>query len=303
MQHSFKNTSIFRALLLGIATLFYTGFSAIAAQVDDVDLFVPAGVTIQYDPFVGLPGLQTLEIEVTYTGNSTKLARLVITPENQPNFRLANTEASFPFEISANSGSFSQSRFEMPVMLSPTPTPQIIALSFKITAGQYVDENSFSADLSVNLLDGATLTSLSDERTLSASSIIAPRAQTNFAGVGAGYQNGTSFALVDFGELKTGISRTVNFQVRGNTDVNIEISSENGGKMVEQGSAGQNPIPYQVSVDGVSIDLSSPQNLLRQPMKSLSGSSYPLEITIGNPENGFFSGLYRDVITIDVTPG
>ncbi len=275
---------------------------ALPASASDVSVLMPSGVSVQYDPFTSQAGLQAVSVEVSYSGATPKQARLVITPETDTEFVMANAGERVEFVIEGPAGMFTPSRFEMPISLVPSSAPQIIELEFKIPAGQYADAALFESDLVFTLEDATSSMALSEDF-LRASTNIPARAQTNFAGANAGYLNGTSFALVDFGEIEVGARRNINFQVRGNTNVLIEVSSENHGTMVNTAMPSQHPIPYRIVADGEALDLSAPQSLMRRPERSLAGSSYPMEVIIGKPDEGLFSGQYRDIITIDVTPG
>lgn len=274
-------------------------FSSLA---QDASLLAPSGAVVDYDPFSGLAGLQDITIELDYTGQVTQDARIVISPDQADSFRLEGSGDPLYFEIDSPLGKSGPNDFNVPISLNPSDTPQQSILTFKIPSGQYADAGDMEVDIKLGIVDSATNELISNEKIITIIGRVPLRAQTNFAGTSAGFENGTTFALVDFGEITPGDTRNLNFQVRGNSDVDISMRSENGGKLINQSSPASSPIDYNVTADGLNSDLSDPLVFMRRPAKSLAGSSYPLSITLENLEQGVFAGSYRDIITIDVTP-
>lgn len=273
-----------------------------AACAQDVSLFVPTSAVVSYDPFSGLAGLEEMALEMTFQGQTAKPARLVITPDQSSSFLFESLDVPLYFEIESTFGDSGPNSFNAPINLEPTDTPQPLSLTFKIPSGQYADAGDMDIDLNMVVVDSVTNERLSDEKLITLVARTPLRAQTNFAGTSSGFDNGSTFALVDFGELKSGDSRNINFQIRGNSDVDISMSSENNGKLINLDSPASSPINYMINADGLPSDLSEPLVFTRRPAKSLAGTSYPLSITLDNMEQGVFAGSYRDIITVDVTP-
>jgi len=276
--------------------------AAIPANANTVDLTVPPSVSIDYDPFTGLPGLEEMPIELTYTGPEQSLAvRLVITPEFGSDFRLLGSGEPIELIVLSNSGNMVAGNFEMAAELTPdnTVTENV---TFKIPFGQYADAGQAGINLAISAIDVDTGLTLAGPQIIQVQGDVPSRAQTNFAGSTAGYENGIGAAYVDFGHLTSGDSRLVNFQVRGNANVLVSLSSENNGKMVNQENPEISPVYYSITADGIASDLSNPLQMSRTPARSLAGSSYPLVITIDPMPSDPFAGIYKDIITIDVTP-
>lgn len=266
----------------------------------DVTAFMPNTVTVRYDPFDGQAGLVDIDIELRYDGTQAMPANLIITPDLSGAFQLDGPNTPLSYEIESANGAFTSARYVMPITLQPGNSAGVHTLTFKVPPGQYADAGQSESQLRVELVDAATQAPLLDERAFVLAANVPSRAQTNFAGTVAGYSNGTTHADVDFGVITAGASRTVNFQIRGNSDVNVEISSENGGKMVHD-TDDTHVVPYSVVADNIPSDLTSPLTLMRRPERSLAGTSYPLIITI-DEVLGSISGRYRDTITVDVYP-
>lgn len=281
------------SLLLAVAPSVYA---------QDASLFSPSAALINYNPFSGFAGLEDVILEVTYTGDELQTARLIIRPDIAPDLRLEGAGEPLLFEINTPQGQSNFNELEILVDLKPSDTPQQIRVTFKIPSGQYADAGDLDIDLKVALYDSATSELISNEDILTLVVRTPLRAQTNFAGTSAGYNNGSSFALVDFGEIMAGDSRTVNFQIRGNSDVDIAMQSENDGRMISLNAPNSSYISYTVNADGIESSLSTPLEFTRRPEKSLAGSNYPLRITLDNSKQNLFSGQYRDIISIDVTP-
>ena len=257
---------------------------------------------IDYDPFIGFSGLQDVNIEALYSGEETLQARLLITPDTSNNFQLIGSGDPLLFEIKSKDGNLNFDQFQMPVSLTSSTGMQPINLTFAIPTGQYADAGEMDADLKIKLVDAITSESISDEIIIKLVGRVPMRAQTNFAGTSSGFDNGSTYAKIDFGEIRGVDSRTINFQIRGNSDVDIEMSSENNGKMVNTESPDASPIYYTVNADGNESDLSVPLEFSRRPAKSLTGSSYPLTVTLDKMDTAVFAGQYQDIISIDVTP-
>jgi len=277
-------------------------FFASAAAAQEVTLFIPTATIVDYDPFEGLAGLREVNLEAGYYGEAPISVRLIITPDTHGDFRFIGSGEPLEFEIISTYGRSDINRFDVPVTLVPSGALQTIPLTFKIPPGQYADYGDVEIDLKIELVDSITSEALSDEKFLTLVRRTPMRAQTNFAGASAGYENGTTYAVVNFGEINRGDSRNINFQVRGNTNVDIIMSSENNGKMINISAPDTLPINYSVTADGIQSDLSTPLEFTRRPNKTLNGSSYPLVITLDAMETGAFAGQYRDIISIDVTP-
>ena len=267
-----------------------------------VSLFAPTSAVVVYDPFNGLSGVEDVMFEVQYEGEMPLSARLVITADTQPDFQFTGSGATLEFEIDSAFGSSDITRFDVPITLPSSATPSPISLMFKVPSGQYADHGDMQIDLKVALIDSQTAELLANEKIFTLVNRTPLRAQTNFAGTSAGYENGTTYALIDFEEISAGESRTVNFQVRGNSDVDISMSSENKGRLVNTAAPDDGFINYDINADGVESDLSVPLEFSRRPDKTLNGTRYPLTITIDNMAKGAFAGDYRDIIMIDVTP-
>ena len=119
---------------------------------------------------------------------------------------------------------------------------------------------------------------------------VQPSAQANFVGYGEN-------ATLDLGELIPGKSDSIGLQIRASADVDVQVSSEAHGKLVQTTGAS---IPYAITVDGSPVDLSAP-NMLEIPLAdSVRGQTMPVQVMVGDFENAPV-GHYRDVVTFRIS--
>jgi|GEM_PF-4699795 len=280
-------------IVLGAAA---TAFPA-ASVTGDTTLTAPGSVTVDFDPFDGLDGVQTLTFTATHAGSEPLPVVLELIPEIETSFGFVGTGDVIPLLIDGAGQSATLERFRLPLTLDPGTTDQEI--TFRIPSGLVPTAGEAYQTLSYHLLDPVTLEPITTTRALAAVASVPARAQTNFAGVSAGYLNGTTTALVDFEEIQAGDMRRIVLQVRANTDAGIDVSSENNGAMIATDSA--NRIDYALTVDGEACDLSTGCALTRTPERTLNGSAYPMEFTI-DTDAMLMAGDYRDVVIVDVNP-
>lgn len=268
---------------------------------DSLQLFMPATVVLDFDPFTGLPGLKNLDLEFNVPQGKARSVKLIITPEVEADFEFGADISPIELKIETNLGTQIAGKFETLMELEPGQA-NTLDINFRILAGQYADAGTHGIDLWVNVEDAVTGEALVINRPLHIDCVVPSRAQTNFAGTTPGFDNGIGIATLDFGEITFGDSRQVQFQIRGNSDVVVQMTSENNGYMVNKENSDISPIPYTVDADGVVSDMKTPLTFTRQPEKSLLGSRYPLTVTIEEPEGGAFAGQYHDILSIDVSP-
>ncbi|MEQ1811005.1 MAG: hypothetical protein ABL889_13820 [Terricaulis sp.] len=124
---------------------------------------------------------------------------------------------------------------------------------------------------------------------------VLPRAQANLAGANAG----ASYARVDLGTLQSGERARLMLQVRSNTQVTVQLTSQNGSELRLEGAPSAPSIPYELAFDGEANVAG--QGFVRSPRLSQAGEYYPIEIVVG-PVRGVFAGRYNDIVTVTVTP-
>lgn len=262
----------------------------------DIGIAAPGVVTVDYDPFEGADGTQSVEFSVLNSSGNPQEVLLDIRPEFDTAFQMEGTGHDIPFLVEAGALSRAES-FRVPLFIGLGETTHEIAL--RIPSGSVPDAGTAEQELVYQLLDPQTLEPLTALETLSARASIPARAQTNFAGATPGFSKGVSNAVVDFGEIERGAERRIVLQVRANTEAAISISSENGGAMVA--GDGAQRIAYSLDVDGEGCDLEVGCDLARNPERTLDGSAYDMEFRV-DEDASLFAGEYRDVVTVEVNP-
>jgi spore coat protein U-like protein len=120
---------------------------------------------------------------------------------------------------------------------------------------------------------------------------------------GAPFDPTQSNYIVDFGVLSAGATRQLDMLVRSNETFGVSIESQNAGVMAIQTAGDSSTVPYQLSVNGSAVDLSSgnPVSVLSSVGPTvLAGQRYPISVEI--QDYGFATdGIYQDNLTITVT--
>lgn len=303
--------------LLNLASfLFGTIVFANYASAEQLELRTPSKVQIDYQPFSGLPASTNIKINLTIDNqnnnsnqgkdsNKREQFRLRFTP-SQGSFIATNKNGQkLPLNFTSRQNNSQIRRIGNQFIEDVTLNPdQRKRYDFDYTVGlsesQFAKPGTYRLLLDVDITTLATNEIISQEERVEIEVIVDAKLQANIAGTQTLKSGGAKFAIIDFGELKTGKSETVSLQIRGNTDASITLISENNGRMKHK-TAHHSFINYTIDFDGTTSDLKSPLSLIRPVAKNLSGSVYPLNVTIGDVR-GAYSGRYRDIITVNVDP-
>lgn len=167
-----------------------------------------------------------------------------------------------------------------------------------VPAGRYSDTVTFVLYELEGGLPGAVL----DTRMVRVEAAAAPFARFEVVVDGARRKLQGMVGKLDFGELETGERMGFELEATGNLGYDVEIESENGGRLVGQGQAKDSSVPYAVMVDGRMLQL---DQRARVPMEPATSHRRPvnlhrIEIEIGDTA-GAMAGKYRDDLTLTVT--
>jgi hypothetical protein len=183
-----------------------------------------------------------------------------------------------------------------PVANDPQPIPVTIPANrsidvqprFVVPGGQAGRAGRYASMLEARFREDGEVTDELGDVSLAVN--VQPSAQANFVGYGDN-------ATLDLGELTPGKSDSIGLQVRASADVDIQVSSEARGKLVQTSGAG---IPYSITVQGMPVDLSAPSSLDIALADSVRGQTMPVDVTVGDFENAPV-GHYRDVVTFRIS--
>lgn len=301
--------------LLGSVLILFLSNSPLYATDNPFNVQIEPASRISYEPFSGLAGVDTLKVKLGLSQASTANIESTSQQNSGRNFRIR-----FRMEDNSELFAFGEKR-KLPISISPATR----ARGFKQVANEYrqdfringrlrarqfdflvgipesifAEPGNYTLPLLVELIDVETLTVL-DEQRFDIEAFVNIQMQTNIAGTHSRPGGRVRVPVVDFDVLETGESKRVSIQVRANALASITVKSKNKGRLRHRRSRGLY-VDYSVSVDGETSTLKNPLILTRSVAKTIRGSAYPMDITIGDV-NGAFAGSYRDTITVEVRP-
>jgi len=268
-----------------------------------------------YEPFSGQPAHQPLKI--TFDTNSSprlngdadevegnRRFRIRIKPSNNGEFYAIGRQQKLASKISSNNQNRQFTRVNNEYrqdfrVRGNSQRATTFELTLSVVESQYADPGIYSLPLDIDLIDIDTQEVI-DKNQLVIEVSVGEKLQTNIAGADVNQNTNSRFAVVNFGVLKSGDSRRLSIQIRGNTLADITVSSENNGELVHVDEPDLS-VNYAVNVDGVFSELEVPLNINRPIERTLRGVAYPMDIVIGDVEHEF-AGKYRDIITVEVRP-
>lgn len=137
---------------------------------------------------------------------------------------------------------------------------------------------------------------LNAEAPIALAAELIPVVQANFAGLSR--SNG-SVSSLDLGALHPGLTRRFGLQLRSNTVVDLNFSSENQGTLEHEFSSNSN-IPYALSLQGKTIDLSTTATVVAPADLSTNGITNPMQIRIKDFKDAV-AGDYSDTIHVRIS--
>lgn len=299
----------FHKLVVLVAVLFTsTSYAESSVEVELVG--VPQ---MTYDPFSGLVASENFVVRVRQAvseeleeaaQSSSKNYKLVISDSIQGTYELTHGQNKLPFSLTSDEQSlFEQVGLEYhdQIVIPANKKEHELTYQLNVPRSKFAVPGVYEAALQIELRDAQTDELLTNPEQMDVAVVVEPKLQTNLAGTRGNYEDGSSYALIDFGKLEAGESKQVFIQVRGNAPALISVSSENSGRMKHQ-RLKETYINYFVDIDGESSQLTSPLYLKRMVAKDLNGSAYPMKVTIDEDVQSSYAGEYRDIITIDVSP-
>ena len=302
------NKLLLKLLTLWIGTLALSSYAA----AEQFNLRTPSKVQIDYQPFSGLPVSTNVKVQLRFNNNSQQdntnqreEFRIRFTPSQGNFFAVDKNGNRLPVQFTSRQNN-SQLRhignqFVANVSLNPEQRKNYdFDYTVSLNESQFAKPGVYRLLLDVDLTTLTTNEIISNETRVEIEVIVDAKLQASIAGAHTQKNGGAKFAIINFGELETGETEKVSLHIRGNTDANITLSSENNGRMKHK-TAHHSFIDYSINFDGTNSKLKSPLNLIRPVAENLSGSAFPLAITVGEVR-GAYSGRYRDIITINVDP-
>ena len=100
---------------------------------NDLQFFSPSNVTLDFDPFTGLPEVKLAELEFTLPSGEARSVKLTITPETEPDFEFDSGDVPVQLEIISDTGTQIVGQFERVLLLQPGQM-NLMEVNFKISA-------------------------------------------------------------------------------------------------------------------------------------------------------------------------
>tara|TARA_R110000772_G_scaffold52955_6_gene121281 strand:+ start:91 stop:996 length:906 start_codon:yes stop_codon:yes gene_type:complete len=129
---------------------------------------------------------------------------------------------------------------------------------------------------------------------------VTPGVQANFTGVSRSAEGRNAASLVRLGEIEPGMQRSLGLQVRANTDVDVEVSSQNKGRLVRRSGRDGGSIGYKLDIGGSTVDLGGVSAHVLPASVRLQGQTSRIGIQVDNFENAP-AGEYRDTILFRIS--
>jgi len=170
---------------------------------------------------------------------------------------------------------------------------------------QNLPAGTYTTDLNLNIQNQSL--SLLESTVIRIGTNIRPSLQANFTGIGglvssnksSGSNSSRERTVLDMGELTPNETRRLGLQVRANSPVTIQVSSEHNGALKHEHNEGE--IPYDVRLNQQNVDLSSTFIIDGQASLEQNGRTNPLVITLSDFGNKVPSGKYADVLTFRIS--
>ena len=115
-----------------------------------------------------------------------------------------------------------------------------------------------------------------------------------------GASTGTYFNI-SLGDLTLGASRMFDMVLESNTDVVVEVSSENKGYLTHEGDSSQK-IAYNFRIQRSNLDLSTSSSVPLDFNEKYANWRVPIMIRVPTASTKMLAGNYMDTIYIDVFP-
>lgn len=111
-------------------------------------------------------------------------------------------------------------------------------------------------------------------------------------------------SAINFGNFTNTIQQAL-ITVKSTSTLNVTVNTERGGQMTRSGAVSPYPlnssIPYTMKWNNTIIAPGS--TLTNQARAGVTGTAYPLSLTLAEIPSGKLAGTYSDVITVTITAG
>ena len=198
----------------------------------------------------------------------------------------------------------SQSQNQLPISL-PADSSRTLDMYLVVDRFQNLPAGSYMTDLNLTL-QNQDLRNL-DSMTIRVGANVKPSLQANFTGIGGIVSSKSALtskssrqkAVLNLGELTPNETRRLGLQIRANSPVTIQVSSENSGAL--QHEHGEGEIAYGVRLNEQYLDLSSSSILRGYSSPKKNGRTNPLVVKLSDFGNNVPAGKYADTLTFRIS--
>ena len=111
-------------------------------------------------------------------------------------------------------------------------------------------------------------------------------------------------SAINFGNFTTTIQQAL-ITVKSTSTLNVTVNTDKGGQMIRSGAVAPYPlnssIPYTMKWNNTLVAPGG--TLTNQTRAGVTGTAYPLSLTLAGVPSGKLAGTYSDVITVTITAG
>ncbi len=254
-----------------------------------------------YDIFSTVDSYESVTAEIRHSGAACRffLTGFDRSVAGRPSLTNGSNELAYDVLPAANGPSLlspdyfgsQQSRIEG--MFPAGSGVQVVALLVAIPSGQIVRAARYQGQVTLRLFsDVESNPQLQAEAPLT----ITTRVPSALVVSSPDFGGGARETNIDLGDLSGPAEREIQFQMRANTDVNVSFHSTSGGVLSH--TNGAPGIPYEVSVHGASVDITS-RNMVMFPFRP-DGMDYdiPVQFRVPGQGAGRAAGQYNDTLTV-----
>lgn len=198
-----------------------------------------------------------------------------------------------------------QTQNQIPLRI-PAEISRSVEMYVVVDRLQNLPAGTYMADLNLNIHSQSL--DLLESKVIRIGANIRPSLQANFTGIGSlvtsnkssGSNSSSHRAVLDMGELTPNETHRLGLQIRANSPVTIQVSSEYSGALQHEHQVGE--IPYGVRFNQQNLDLSSTSILNGHASPKQNGHTNPLVITLSDFEDKKVpAGKYMDVLTFRIS--
>lgn len=292
------------AIALSFALCFSFTAPAYADCDPDPDTF-GSSAFVSYNPFSSAPTQAQLDFIITNDGTSTcDLEIDLVSSSGKSELRKGGKKLSFTVVNSGGWGLNPSGKILTTLDITiPAGQSQILTASFEIAPEQIEDPGNYSVGIGIDVFD-KDLGSKKKKNIVSSNdhdftAQVLSHVEARVSETSGNYGTGTDLSVLDVGVLETNSTHDIYLQIRGNTDAQVYISSQNGGVLKNTTDPGASSIDYTLRYRNTTYSMSSPIQVSRNLPSSLNGVSDRLRYKIGNTD-GKLGGLYRDTFNVTV---